>query len=303
MIRLGLCCLFIDQPIKFRVATATHLLKFPRNERLAKLSWLCLENARTLLKAIEYCGAHHIGCFRVNSQFWPVKTHPDAGYDLAQLPDETDIQKMLLQCRERSRALDVRLSFHPDQFILLSSPKPDVVQRSILELEYQAQVSALIGADVINIHAGGGYGNKQAALKRMGRVLPHLSKDVRSRLTLENDDRIYSPADLLPFCKQYQVPLVYDVHHHRCLPDGLTVQEATDAALKTWDREPLFHISSPKQGWDGKHVAWHHDYIHKSDFPVEWQRMNITVEVEAKAKELAVRRLYHDLKFSKMVSG
>ena len=53
---------------------------------------------------------------------------------------------------------------------------------------------------------------------------------MRSRLTLENDDKVYTPADLLPVCTEMKVPLVYDVHHHRCLPDGLSVEAATEKA-------------------------------------------------------------------------
>jgi UV damage endonuclease UvdE len=235
--------------------------KFSRAERLSKISSLCLNNAQALLQAIEYCGSHHIGCFRVNSQFWPVKTHPDVGYDLDDLPGAQEIRKVLSQCRLRASALNVRLSFHPDQFVLLSSPIADIVKKSVEELEYQAQVSEMIGSDVINIHAGGGYGDKPSALLRMGRAVNKLNKAVRSRLTVENDDRIYTPRDLLPFCKEYKLPLVYDVHHHRCLPDGLSVKQATDEAVKTWNREPLFHISSPRQGWQGAQPRWHNDYI------------------------------------------
>lgn len=276
-------------------------MRLRRPEQLQKLSALCKENAQALYQSVEYCAAHRIGCFRVNSQFWPVKTHPRVGYALADLPDAGEIKKILFECRARALALNVRLTFHPDQFVLLSTPKADVVRKSVEELEYQAQVSEMIGADVINIHAGGGYGDKPSALRRMGRVVQKLNKAVRSRLTLENDDRIYAPRDLLPFCKEYKIPLVYDIHHHRCLPDGLSVKQVTDAAMKTWNREPLFHISSPRQGWQGNQPSWHHDYINNRDFPVEWRSLAITVEVEAKAKELAVRRLYDYLKSAKLL--
>jgi UV DNA damage repair endonuclease len=87
------------------------------------------------------------------------------------------------------------------------------------------------------------------------------------------------------------VPLVYDVPHHRCLPDGLSVAEATERARKTWKTEPLFHISSPLEGWAGPKPERHHDYITPADFPREWLGWRLTVEVEAKAKELAVARL------------
>ena len=61
---------------------------------------------------------------------------------------------------------------------------------------------------------------------------------------------------------------------------------------KTWGkREPLFHISSPLEGWRGRRPGRHHDYIDPQDFPTGWLKLRLTVEVEAKAKELAVRKL------------
>lgn len=83
----------------------------------------------------------------------------------------------------------------------------------------------------------------------------------------------------------------HDVHHHRCLPDGLSLAEVTDRARQTRPAEPLFHISSPLGGWDGPKPERHHDYIDPADFPLEWLGWPLTVEVEAKAKELAVARL------------
>jgi UV DNA damage endonuclease len=198
-----------------------------------------------------------------------------------------------------ARSHDIRLCFHPDQFIVLSSPKAEVVERAIADLEYHAEVAGWIDADVINIHAGGTYGDKQGALKRLSRNLALLSEQARQRITLENDDKSYSPSDLLPFCRSEGIPFVYDVHHHRCLPDGKSVEDTTHAALDTWNREPLFHISSPKNGWEGPQPSRHHNYIDIRDFPECWKALEITVDVEAKAKELAVLQLYYDLKKEK----
>jgi UV DNA damage endonuclease len=168
--------------------------------------------------------------------------------------------------------------------------------RAIRDLVYQAEVAEWVGADVINIHAGGVYNDRQAALARVRRAIEHELPDrVRTRLTLENDDRSYTPSDLLPLCRATGVPLVYDVHHHRCLPDGLSEEDATHKALGTWNREPLVHLSSPKQGWGGADPKPHHDLIDPRDFPVCWQDLNLTVEVEAKAKERAVAALRQDL--------
>ncbi len=80
--RLGLCCLFRDQPIKFVTTTATSIGKMKRSDALAKLSRLCLENADALLVALRFCADNGIGCFRINSQILPIKTHPTCGYEI-----------------------------------------------------------------------------------------------------------------------------------------------------------------------------------------------------------------------------
>ncbi len=291
MIRLGLCCKFHEEAIAFKTATATSLQRLPRRGQLAKLARLALANAEALQAALTYCAAHGIGCFRVNSQILPVKTHPAVGYAVGELPGAAEIVAAFTACGRFARAHGLRLSFHPDQFILLSAPDPEILRKSLLDLEYQAEVAAWVHADVINLHAGGGYGNKPEALKRLAAAIGTLSPAVRSRLTLENDDRLYAPADLLPLCRATRTPFVYDVHHHRCLPDGLSVEEVTRQALATWDREPLFHVSSPKEGHAGKNPRPHHDFIAPSDFPGAWHPLALTVEVEAKAKEVAIARL------------
>lgn len=252
-------------------------------------------NAAALRQAVEYCAAHGIGAFRINSQILPLRTHPRAGYEMKDLPGGAELARQFKACGRLARRLNVRLSFHPDQFVLLHSPRPEVVEASLRELDYQAEVAGWVGADVINIHGGGAYGDKPAALRRLAAAIRKLPRPVRSRLTLENDDRIYTPADLLPVCEAAGVPLVYDVHHHRCLPDGLSVEEATRRALRTWDREPLFHLSSPRFGWKGPHPERHHDFIDPRDFPSCWLGLDLTVDIEAKAKELAVLKLKRPL--------
>ncbi len=291
MIRLGLCCKFEKEPIKFLTTTALYAGKLTPAERARKLAALCAANAGALRASLQYCAAHGIGCFRVNSQVLPLATHPELGYELKGLPGGGGIIKSFEDCGALARRQGLRLTFHPDQFILLSSPTPAVTAASVKELDYQAQVAEWVGADVINIHGGGAYGDKAAALARGSRALKKLSRAVRSRLAFENDDRIYSPADLLPFCREHKVPLVYDVHHHRCLPDGQSAEETTALALATWDREPLFHVSSPREGWQAADPRPHHDYIDLKDFPACWLKLDITVEVEAKAKELAIKKL------------
>jgi UV DNA damage endonuclease len=297
VIRLGLCCIFVEAPIRFRRTTATYQSKLGRNDQLRNLAALCLHNAKELHKALSYCRDTGIGAFRINSQILPLITHPQHGYSMQELPGGDDIVDAFRQCGDFSRRHDIRTSFHPDQFVVIASPRPDVRKKSVKELLYQAMVAEWVGADVINIHAGGAYGNKTASLKRLVKVIKSLPDSVRSRLTLENDDRIFSPADLLPGCRESVVPMVYDVHHHRCLPDALSVDEATQLAIETWNREPLFHISSPLDRERIPTDRRHADTIDVRDFPVAWRSLDITVDVEAKAKEVAVEKLRSDLEF------
>jgi len=297
MIRLGLCCIFRSEPITFRRATVKHLSTKPRKEQLRLLADICRHNALALEQALQFCKDHGIGAFRINSQILPLKTHPDVGYALQDLPGGEEIVKIFRRCGNLSRRHDVRTTFHPDQFIVLNSPDPQVVARSVADLVYHAEVAQWVHADVINLHGGGVYGDKPSALARLSDAIAGLPAVVRRRLTLENDDRSFTPKDLLPVCRATGTPLVYDVHHHRCLPDGLSVAAATAAALDTWRREPLFHLSSPINGWDGKDRRSHHDFIDLADFPSEWRKLNLTVEVEAKAKELAVLRLAQELPY------
>jgi UV DNA damage endonuclease len=288
----------MHEPVRFRTTTAKALSVFPRIEQLQKLSAICLHNAANLLLAVETVRRLGIGAFRIMSPLFPRMTHPQVGYLLADLPDGEQISALLAQVRNFAAAHHIRLSFHPDQFVVLSSPHAPVVENSIRELHYQGLLAAAVGAEVINIHAGGVYGDKPAALARMGGEIRNLSAEIRTRLTLENDDVSYTVRDLLPLCEKLAIPLVYDVHHHRCNPDGLSVAAATELAGATWralGREQYCHISSPKNGWDSANPKPHADYIDLADLPECWAELTLTVDVEAKAKELAVLKLRDDL--------
>jgi len=297
MLRLGLCCLFNQAPIHFRSATAKFIRPLDRPAQLARLGELCQANADSLVAAVEEVHKLGIGAFRVSSPLLPLFTHPEVGYQLEELPNGEAIAETLISVKVLKEKHHIRLSFHPDQFTLLSSPRPEVTMASLKELEYQTMLAILIGADVINIHGGGVYGDKSSALSRLVEQVSALPEPISSRLTLENDDISYTVEDLLPVCEKLSIPLVYDVHHHRCNPDDLTVAEATEASVQLWHklgREPHFHISSPKHGWHGKPRP-HADYIDRADFPAEWMQIDATIDVEAKAKELAVLKLQGEL--------
>jgi UV DNA damage endonuclease len=297
--RFGLCCQFLDSPIKFRTATHRYVSGLDAATRRAYLSSIASDNAAALAQAVDRCDALGIGAFRINSQILPLGTHPVSGYTLAALDDGAAIETAFAGIAPLARARDVRLSFHPDQFVVLNSDRESVRDASIQELEFQAGVAELVGADTVTLHVGGATGGKPAALERLERSLDRLSDRARGRLALENDDRLFTVADLLPVCERQTIPLVYDAHHHRCNPDELSVDDASTAAAATWlhrdlatlgprASEPWFHLSSPRDGWAAPNPRPHADYIDPADFPDVWRRMAITIDVEAKAKERAV---------------
>ncbi len=304
MIRLGLCCHFLDSPIKFRAATHRYVASLESRSARRYLGEIARHNAQALVMAVERCHQLGIGAFRLTSQILPLATHPDSGYLLERLDPTGEVETTFALAGDLARSYDVRLSFHPDQFVVLNSSFEKVVQSSLPELELQAGIAELVGADVIVLHGGSAAGGVEAATERLERGIDRLSPRVRERMAFENDERCFTPRSLLPLCQRAGVPLVYDVHHHRCLGDGLSVEEATELAFGTWlGREPYAHLSSPKGGWDATNIRAHADYIDSTDFPDAWLDRTVTVDVEAKAKERAVLALKDALRQPHRLDG
>ncbi|GLC24472.1 UV DNA damage repair endonuclease UvsE [Roseisolibacter agri] len=300
MIRWGLCCQFLDAPIKFRTATHRYVSGLDAAARRDYLAAIARDNADALARAVERCHEIGVGAFRINSQILPLATHPVSGYALGDLDDGEAgaLEAAFAAVRPLAHARGVRLSLHPDQFVVLNSEREAVRDASRQELEFQCWVAEVVGADTVTLHVGGAAGGKPAALERLARAVDQLSPRARARLALENDDRLFTPEDLLPFCARTELAMVYDAHHHRCNPDALSVEDATLRAATTWAgrdatlaptaREPYFHVSSPRDGWDARNPRPHADYIDPADLPPLWRDLALTVDVEAKAKERAV---------------
>jgi UV DNA damage endonuclease len=150
----------------------------------------------------------------------------------------------------------------------------------------------------INIHLGGAYGDKEASMKRFVKNFPRLPESVRSRLTLENDDKasMYSVKDLYyGIYKKVGVPIVFDYHHHQFCTGDMSEQEALEMALSTWgDIKPVTHYSeSRRDEQEDKtiRVQAHSDYVYDK---IEMYGNDFDIMIEAKAKELAVKR-YNEL--------
>ena len=284
----------LDAPIRFRAATHAYVARLKPSQAARYVADIALHNAQALCDVLEYCARLDIRAFRITSQLFPLATHPASGYAIDALLDAPEVRRRLHDARAIARVHGIRLSLHPDQFVVLNSVRPEVVDSAVQELEWQASIAELVGADVICLHGGSTAGGWDVAVERLIEGAARLSPRARLRLALENDDRCFALVDLLPACLAMGVPLVLDAHHHRVLNGGLSLEEATDWALATWeDREPYFHLSSPKTGWSSGDPRAHADYIDPNDVPEYWLALGgrLTVDVEAKAKERAVLQL------------
>lgn len=256
-------------------------------------SQLALKNCMDLVPIMRWNHAHNIHVFRMTSDLFPWASE----YRLEDLPDYDDICSALSYAGDISRQLGQRLSFHPGQFNVLASPDERVVQNSIGDLEHHAQIMDLMNlprnhTNKINVHVGASYGDKVKALEQWCHNFDRLSDSVRTRLTLENDDKssMYSVSDLynMPY-KWYGVPIVFDAHHHEVgANDGMSHYEALHMAASTWPANirPVCHYSNSATLEDSTlQIRAHSKYLHKK---FECHNLELDVIFEAKAKELAV---------------
>ena len=298
--RLGLCCTFAEETrFRFRTTTVAQISRLLTADPSGAAAFsfyekIVADNLSTLAGVLEWCHEVGIRAFRIGSDLWPRATHPLVAPWVDTLFHREDTRAGFARIRELARMHDIRLSEHPDQFLVGNSLRPEVVNGTITELEWRGRLGEALGVDVICLHVGSGAPDRESALWRWEATLAKLSPRVLARLAFENDDRVFSPEQILPAALAWDLPMVYDAHHHRVLPDSLHEDEATEYAIASWgDREPYFHLSSPRAGWEAGDGRPHHDVIDPSDWPEPWMELlhagvPFTVDVEAKGKERAV---------------
>ena len=217
----------------------------------------------------------------------PFASHPAFPYDW-----EVEHGEELREVGELARDLEIRLSMHPGQYINPGSPKPEVIEHSLAELRYVARVFGLLGNpdSVAVLHMGGAYADKPASAARFVEAL-RPEAEILQYLALENDERIWTVAEVVETARVLGIPAIADAFHHGLNPGGLTGGEALDLALPTWEPRripPKLHLSS--QDPDKRPGA--HAYCVSGE---DWQALlraldgrDADVMVEAKGKELAL---------------
>ena len=287
----------VYNPDVIRLGYATQNLTIPagtnRTLRLAnlpdteKVRGLIRDNLAGLDAVIRWNVEHDVGLFRMGQSLIPFASHPEFPYDW-----ETEHTEELEKSGKLARELGIRLSMHPGQYIQPGSLKPDVAERSLAELRYVARIFDLIGSpdSVLVLHMGGAYENKPATAARFAETM-RPEKTVLKYLALENDERIWTVAEVAEVAGALGIPAIADTLHHALNPGDLTLEEAFDLSLPTWESRatrPKLHLSSQ----DPKKQAGAHAYsVDLTDWEVlvdALEGRDADVMVEAKGKEHAL---------------
>jgi UV DNA damage endonuclease len=254
-------------------------------------SELSLLNVQDLEKVIQWNIDNDIKVFRITSNLFPWMSE----YELTSLKDWSIIQKIFKRIGKKVLDSKMRVGFHPGPFNILCSPKKEVVDKTIKELDQHSFILDTMGLPIsnkykVNIHIGGAYGDKHSAMDRWIENFQLLSNSTKKRLTLENDDKpnMYNVQDLLYIHEKTNTSIVFDFHHYDCNPGNLSKKESLELALCTWgDVKPMTHFSSSRKKYEDSSckVVAHADYLYDE---IPTFGYDFDVVVEAKAKEQAV---------------
>jgi len=279
---------------KPRITTNRSMIKKTFKEKgLEYAGELALQNVRDLFTILQWNNRKGIKLFRVSSDIFPWASE----YGIENLPQYKRIEMILQACGNYAKQNGIRVNAHPGPFNVLVSPRENVVQNTITDLEIHGKIFDMMGLEKspynnLNIHCNGVYGDKQSAMDRFCTNFERLSDSVKTRLTVENDDKgtMYSVKDLMYIHERIGIPIVFDYHHHQFCTGDLSEQEALELAMTSWPEgiTPEVHYSESKalheENSKLKPQA-HSDYI--KELPNLYGNV-VDVMVEAKAKELAI---------------
>ncbi len=292
--RLGYCCINLslrDQG----VTTNRGMIRKTFDEKgLTYVSELIQRNLVDLLTILTWNHVNSIQVYRMSSDLFPWMSE----YKLEDLPEFDKIRYLAQRVGNAAETYGARLSFHPGQFDVLASPNPEVVHKTIYDLDQHARIMDLMGlpADynsAINIHIGGSYGDKPSALDRFCENFKRLATTTQARLVVENDDKAsqFGVLDLFEgVFKKVGCPITFDHFHHRFCTNDLSAKDAALLSASTWGNIiPLQHYSSSKALYEDSSVInrSHADYVYEEIIDYGF---DADVEIEAKAKDLALLR-------------
>ncbi len=308
-----------DKSLAFKKITRKRFLDLQDdggNSGLSTLEDRILHNLNLAQQIIKYCAEQGVFHYRLSSSMFPLLTDPTLDLRLEKLSNYKTICKACTEIGATAKSLKVSLSLHPDQFNVLASEKPNVVQKTINELNFHALIMDLMGlpqdySAPINIHPSitpksNEEGLFREIVDRFYEAFNQCNEGVKKRLVIENEDKgLWNCANLFMYFHNYCgtqynhfFPLTYDNLHDYCNPsvfenNKITIQQNIDAFEKTWPNNytPVFHWS-----WGKNNSRSHADYANEQ--APEYQR-KIKWELEVKAKDKAILQLLNPTKRQK----
>lgn len=281
-----------------KTITYTRYQQLSPSDRKEKLLAVTAANLDHTKRMLHYNIAHQIELYRFSSSLVPLATHPEVRWDF-----RTPFRDQWEEMGELIKKHRLRVSFHPNQFTLFTSPREEVTKNAVVDMEYHFQMLEAMGLEkesLINIHIGGAYGNKESSLERFRVNLQTLPTKVKGVMTLENDDKTYTADETLNICQLEGIPLVFDYHHHMANTGDLSLDVLLPAIFKTWETRgviPKIHISAPKSSSafrshadfvDLQFIKPLLDILHSINQDVDFM-------IEAKQKDHALLKLVEDI--------
>jgi UV DNA damage endonuclease len=266
--------------------------------RSDKLLTVTKENLKHTLRMLYYNIGHEIELYRFSSSIVPLATHPDVRWDFVE-PFRSEWQEIGALVKKKS----LRVSFHPNQFTLFTSPQKKVTENAVTDMEYHYRMLEAMGIEtsgLINIHIGGAYGDKPGTIERFYQNLTMLPAAIKKVMTLENDDKTYNAEETLAACEREGIPFVFDYHHHMANQCDTPLEVLLPRMFATWagrGMPPKMHISSPKTA---KEFRSHADFV-SVEFIMPFLKLllefgaDVDFIIEAKAKDQALLKLVDDL--------
>lgn len=291
----------IDGVSPSRTMTYANFAKIgDRDAAIRKLERIAEENLANTLRLLKHNLGHDIRFYRFSSRLIPLLGH-EALADWDPIPR---LAEPFAEIGAFVRKHGMRVGFHPDHFTVLSTPREDVLDKSVADLDRHVRMLEMMGLDErakLNVHIGGAYGDKVRTMERFLRQFDRLPERIRSRMMLENDDKTFNAAETLDACERLGVPMVLDIHHHAVNGGEQPVEQLWPRILATWGGQevpPKIHASSPKSDSDPRS---HADYLNVPEL-LDFLRgiadvtPELDVMIEAKMKDGALFRLMEELK-------
>ncbi len=286
---LGFACISksMKENGKFKTMSVKTFEASEPTERIRKLRSIAVDNLYNVYKIMLWCIENGISLYRLSSDLIPLATYVT---DWAWWEDQ-DIQSMCSKIKAIVDEGRIRISMHPDQFCVLNSDKAEVVRGSIIILEHHNRLSNMVGSKILVLHVGSGTGGKKKAIERFIQNFNTLEADIRNKIVVENDDKIFNADDVLTLCEHLGIPMVLDIHHHNCNHENDNLPELIDRIRSTWKgQKPKMHLSSGKSSPTDKR---HSDFIDFEDYKraVELVKDDFDIMMESKEKDLAVLQI------------